>query len=122
MDNFRQAYEHFGFTVCTDGSFDDSVIKIAIYQYADNKPSHVAWQHASQKHWHSKIGSEEDIIHELEALCGIKRAYGKPALFMQISLPDFRKLWHTYEPSRVPRTDYALALCERELGLNRERR
>jgi hypothetical protein len=37
-------------------------------------------------------------------------------------MPDFRKLWHTFEPSRVPRTDYSLALCERELGLNRERR
>jgi hypothetical protein len=118
VPNFQKAYESFEFTVCDNGSFDDSIVKIVIYKYANEEPSHVAWQHGTKRHWHSKIGSEEDIIHELEALSGPKRAYGTPALFMQIPLEGFRKLWHRHATSRSPRNDYQIAQCELELGLN----
>lgn len=118
VPNFQLAYQSFGFSVCGDGSFDDSVIKIAIYKYADQTPSHVAWQHASQQHWHSKIGYEEDIIHELDALNGPRKAYGTPACFMQTSIERFRSLWHQHAASRAPRNGDKIAACEQELGLN----
>lgn len=119
LKNFQDAYQSYGFTLCDSASFDDQeVVKIAIYRYLTGKPSHVAWQHARQKHWHSKIGSEEDIIHELDALNGPKPAYGAPALFMQISLDGFRKLWHEFAVSRRPRNGTPIAECERDLELN----
>ncbi len=118
MTNFQRAYESFGFAVCDDGDFEDQVVKIAIYQYSNGEPSHVAWQHSSQRHWHSKIGADEDIIHELDALSGPKRAYGVPVLFMQVTLERYRELWREFRHSRAPRDGLKIAECEIELGLN----
>ena len=85
LEVVRAAFEHEGFEACEDGRLVHGVEKIALF--ADEKTwTHVARQLESGG-WTSKLGSDCDIEHELEALEGFDDSpdayrYGRVVGFM----------------------------------------
>jgi hypothetical protein len=77
---FILAYQSLGFTCCEDDTVAVGYEKIAIYSSADGTPRHVARQLASGA-WTSKLGSLEDIQHELAGVEG--EMYGTVQQLMQ---------------------------------------
>jgi len=77
---FIEAYATIGYKVCADGSLDPSCEKIVLYTNDFGGVEHVARQ-LSDGRWTSKIGNEEDIIHENPQ--SLKGGYGEPTVFMQ---------------------------------------
>lgn len=100
LKSFRLEFEEYGFVVCSDGSFENGFIKIAVYTDDDRTPTHVARQDPDSKMWLSKCGDGEDIIHELDALNGPEPAYGEPALFMKIARDVFKGIYASFKKSR----------------------
>ena len=69
-----QAYQTLGYTPCNSAVLEVGYEKIALYVRDDGIPVHAAKQLPTGK-WSSKLGSIEDIEHELEGLAG--EQYGK---------------------------------------------
>ena len=77
---FVQLFESLAYEVCADGTLEPGFVKIAIYALQDT-PTHAARQ-LDTGQWTSKLGVEEDIVHEkLEALAG--PCYGSAVQFMR---------------------------------------
>lgn len=72
-------FESLGYSVCESRQFEPGVEKVAIYADARGAPQHVARQLQSGL-WTSKIGTSEDIEHELHGLEG--EAYGSVVLVL----------------------------------------
>jgi hypothetical protein len=79
---FIEAYNAIRYSVCEDGSLDLFYEKIAIYMNEYGGVVHVARQLLSGQ-WTSKMGNEEDIIHESPESLGV--GYGEPRCFMRRS-------------------------------------
>lgn len=77
---FVSAFESIGYTQCNDSVFEEGFDKIAIYVNSLGEVAHAARQLGPQT-WTSKLGSSEDITHELDVLEGA--AYGKPTAFLK---------------------------------------
>jgi hypothetical protein len=85
---FIDAYRSHGYELCADGFLDHSCLKIAIYATVDGVVKHAARQLPNGR-WTSKLGDEEDIIHEApESLSSTD--YGQPVCFMKMELPTAR--------------------------------
>jgi len=77
---FVQLFESLGYEICADGSLEAAYEKIAIYAL-EQKPTHAARQ-LDSGFWTSKLGVEEDIVHEKpELLDG--PCYGGVVRFMR---------------------------------------
>jgi len=75
------AYETIGYEPSQNSTLDRSCEKIAIYATADGRVTHAARQ-LSDGRWISKLGDEEDIIHQLpESLSSV--VYGQPVQYMK---------------------------------------
>ena len=68
VDAFVRAYRTLGFEVCQDAALEHGFEKVAIYAL-DGRPTHAARQLPGGR-WSSKLGAQEDIEHEREALDG----------------------------------------------------
>lgn len=79
VDAYQAAYAHFGFHPCRDGTLELGIEKIALLAGAAGTPKHATRQLPSGR-WTSKIGSYEDIEHDLETLDG--GSYGRVVLFL----------------------------------------
>jgi hypothetical protein len=77
---FIAAYETLGFKVCDSGDAEAGFEKIAIFLKPAGTPAHAARQLANGR-WTSKLGSDQDIAHDLRAVeC---RHYGQAKQFMR---------------------------------------
>jgi len=76
------AYRTRGFELCQDGSLEQGVEKLAIYADEDGEPTHAARQLTNGR-WTSKLGTWEDIEHDLADLEGPHPAYGTVTNFMR---------------------------------------
>ena len=75
-------FESYGFRAADNELVEPGYTKIAIY-VKDDEFRHVARQTADGR-WSSKIGKQEDIIHELRALeSGGPYGYGTATIFMK---------------------------------------
>lgn len=86
VEALQDALATVGFTPCDDGQLDPDFVKLAIFA-DDEGYTHVARQLPSGR-WTSKLGSDRDIEHELEALQTRPRtwsgySYGEIVGFMQ---------------------------------------
>jgi hypothetical protein len=79
-DVWVRVYATIGYSVCADGELEDSYEKIVIYTNAYGGVEHVARQLPDGR-WTSKIGDEEDIIHESPQSLSV--GYGQPTIFMR---------------------------------------
>jgi len=80
VQHFVEAYRTIGYDSCADGMLDPYFEKIVLYTNNYGGVEHVARQ-LSDGSWTSKMGDEEDIIHENpQALSG---GYGHPTVYMQ---------------------------------------
>ncbi|MCW8138042.1 MAG: hypothetical protein KIT58_03965 [Planctomycetota bacterium] len=84
LDAFQKAFELRSYQLCADGAHEIGFEKIAIYADSDGLPTHAARQLPNGR-WTSKLGSLDDIEHELRALDGA--LYGQPVLFMRRPRP-----------------------------------
>lgn len=75
-----QAFEALGFAACADAALEAGYEKIAIFAHPGGPPSHVARQLDSGK-WTSKLGTMEDIEHDLDGLVGER--YGHVARLLK---------------------------------------
>jgi hypothetical protein len=76
---FVDAFRHLGFEICDDNNLEQGIEKIIIYAIKE-QPTHAAKQLPNGR-WSSKLGAEEDITHDLDALDG--PAYGRPVKTMR---------------------------------------
>lgn len=79
LAGWTAAFESIGYRACETRDVESGVDKIAIYTDARGTPHHVARQLAAG-FWSSKIGTMEDIEHELAGLEG--ESYGRVAVIM----------------------------------------
>jgi hypothetical protein len=79
--SYQRAYEHHGFERCTDGSFEDGVEKIAIYE-RDGKFCHASRQ-LDDGRWTSKCGQHHDISHDNPDDIAGDEGYGDVAVYMR---------------------------------------
>lgn len=77
---FTEAFKTLGYRICQDAFLENGFEKIAIYVDENGKPTHTTRQ-LHNGHWTSKIGSTEDIEHDLEGLTG--EEYGSVARIMK---------------------------------------
>lgn len=77
---FIAAFNSLGYSTCSHGELEDRYSKVAIYVDQNGKPTHAARQLPDGK-WTSKLGSIEDISHEIHCLTG--SIYGNVAVFMR---------------------------------------
>jgi hypothetical protein len=90
LSAFIEAYATIGYEPCGDGSLDSSNEKIVIYTNEYGGVEHVARQLADGK-WTSKIGDQEDIIHENPD--SLRVGYGEPRCFLQRSRTRSERCW-----------------------------
>ncbi|MBI3822407.1 MAG: hypothetical protein HY289_06975 [Planctomycetes bacterium] len=77
---FVQLFQSLGYEICSDGSLEVGYEKVAIYALGE-APTHAARQ-LSTGQWTSKLGPEEDIVHEnTESIAG--PCYGSVIQFMK---------------------------------------
>jgi hypothetical protein len=73
LEAFIQAYQTLGYVPCDSAQLEPGFQKVAIYTKPngelDGEPTHVARQLPNGR-WTSKLGSLEDIEHELDGLRG----------------------------------------------------
>ena len=74
LSAYIQAYQKLGYAICDNAVLETGYEKIALYVNNQGVPTHAAKQLLTGK-WSSKLGSLEDIEHELEGLTG--EQYGK---------------------------------------------
>jgi len=80
IDAFVKAFGSLGYTICSDANPEPGYEKVAIYAKQYGNPTHVARQIDLGK-WTSKIGSLEDIEHDINSLSG--PIYGNPRVYMR---------------------------------------
>jgi hypothetical protein len=73
LSAYVQAYQTLGYEPCDSSVLEEGYEKIALYVNDQGVPVHAARQLLTGK-WTSKLGSLEDIEHELEGLTG--KSYG----------------------------------------------
>ena len=73
LSAYIQAYQTLGYEPCDSAVLEEGYEKIALYVNNEGIPVHAARQLLTGK-WTSKLGSLEDIEHELEGLIG--ESYG----------------------------------------------
>ena len=79
VNSFVKAFETLGYKVCPDGSYIEGLEKIALYTlYGAVK--HAARQ-VGKNLWASKLGDDEDIHHEIQAVSG--GLYGDASVYME---------------------------------------
>lgn len=83
VSNFMNMLQHQGFALCPSGAYEVGFEKVAMYAKPFDQVTHLA-RLLSDGTWHSKLGPDEDVIHELEALEGTK--YGKVVGFYRKSI------------------------------------
>ncbi len=77
---FSQLFQSLGYQPCTDGNLEAGFEKIAIYAIGAT-PTHAARQ-TNDGRWTSKLGVEEDIVHENpESIAG--PCYGQVVQYMR---------------------------------------
>ena len=81
IEAFIEAYRGLGFELCQDADLEDGFEKVTIYALR-GLPTHAARQLANGN-WSSKLGVQEDIEHEREALDG--PVYGAPVVVLRRS-------------------------------------
>ena len=86
VEALQDALATVGFTLCDDGQLEPGFVKLAIFA-DDEGYTHVARQLPSGR-WTSKLGSDRDIEHELEALqtqpgTWSRYSYGEVVAYMQ---------------------------------------
>lgn len=81
---FIKAFATKGYEECGGPELEAGYEKICLYEKL-GRPKHAARQ-LQNGIWTSKLGMENDISHELEALSG--KQYGKPVLFMRRPIAD----------------------------------
>lgn len=69
LQAFQAAFATLGYEPCSLDALEDGYEKISLFTGATGIPTHVARQLQNGR-WTSKLGSEEDIEHELRALEG----------------------------------------------------
>ena len=79
IDAFILAFASIGYHSCPNDSHESGIEKVAIFA-RDGTPTHAARQLPNGR-WSSKLGSGEDIEHELDAVSG--RLYGVVAIVLQ---------------------------------------
>lgn len=93
LEIIQAGFEHEGFGSCDDGSLVEGMEKIALF--ADER----TWTHVARQlpdgRWTSKLGSDCDIEHDLEALEGFDDGpdiyrYGRVVAFMSRPRPERR--------------------------------
>jgi hypothetical protein len=84
VESWAAALSSVGFAPCSSAELEEGFEKAAIYA-VDGRARHVARQLATGK-WTSKMGSSEDIEHDLQGIAG--RDYGQVTLLMQRANPD----------------------------------
>jgi hypothetical protein len=80
LEAFIGAYGTRGYAKCENGALEEGVEKIAIYAGKDG-PLHAARQLRSG-YWTSKLGTLDDIEHELEGLSDGATMYGSVVCFL----------------------------------------
>lgn len=66
---FEEVFAKLGYESCATGELEPEKDKVVLYVDTDGKPTHMARQRLMM--WHSKLGDEWDIVHELRALEGV---------------------------------------------------
>ncbi len=79
LATFSAMYAHYGYTLTASFTYQPNFARIAVY-VLNGKITHAAYQ-VNEVMWASKLGSEEDILHELHALDG--PTYGQPLHFFE---------------------------------------
>jgi hypothetical protein len=81
IDNFVSVFQsELGYERCIDGTLEDGYEKICLYEKS-SKGTHMARQLGSGS-WTSKLGPEEDIIHEVPEHLENEQ-YGKASIFLR---------------------------------------
>ena len=89
LESLTAAFETVGYQACSDEKLEPGTEKIAIYVGRYGGYEHAARQLPDGK-WTSKIGNEEDIIHETpESLTSDN--YGRPVRYMARTRPKHRE-------------------------------
>lgn len=92
LEAYIQIYSQLGYEVCDSGSPEEGYQKIAIYVEDDETPSHAARYNQKTGKWASKLGTFQDVEHELAERLIIKNPqiynnkkldYGRVAKFMR---------------------------------------
>jgi len=79
VEAFIAAYRTLGYEVCDGGDPEPGLEKVALYVGDDGQVTHAARQ-LDSGYWTSKLGSLEDIEHELQGVEG--ETYGRVAQFL----------------------------------------
>lgn len=77
---FIDAFESIGYQICKDEGLQSDFQKVAIYTNQSGTPTHMARQLENGR-WTSKLGTLEDIEHDLEDLTGSD--YGQVKVIMR---------------------------------------
>jgi hypothetical protein len=81
LANFIKAFETEGYEKCDDGSLENGIEKVALFEGPSENPLHAARQLESGR-WTSKCGDYQDIDHvSLSVVEG--KAYGKAKVFLK---------------------------------------
>jgi hypothetical protein len=82
---FIEGYQTRRYEVCSDGVLEDGYEKIVFYVDSSRIVQHAACQ-ISDGRWISKLGDEEDIIHETPQSLA-SAVYGQPVCYMKRAVP-----------------------------------
>ena len=82
LEAFIEAFAALGFTTCDTAEYEKGFEKVAIYVDTSGKPTHAARQ-LSPGLWTSKLGTLQDIEHEIDGVSG--DLYGSVAVIMKRS-------------------------------------
>ena len=85
LEGWTAALEAVGFVPCDDGGLEPGWEKVALFATSNGAPQHVARQLLSGR-WTSKLGTIEDIEHDLHGLAGDR--YGEVVAFMRRPSPS----------------------------------
>lgn len=80
VDAFISAYRSLGYDVCTDGSREENIEKIAFF-VRFGRPTHAARQ-LENGNWTTKFGDFEDVEH-IDLTCLSGPAYGSVQIYMK---------------------------------------
>lgn len=83
VEAFVQVYRALGYELCQGTELEDGFERVVIYAL-DGRPTHAARQLPNGR-WSSKLGIQEDIEHEREALNG--PVYGAPVAVLRRARP-----------------------------------
>lgn len=79
IEAFIQAFSTKGYSLCKDGRLEQGFEKIALYAL-NEKPTHAARQ-LPNGNWTSKLGTNHDINHTIDALDG--PVYGSVVMYLK---------------------------------------